>query len=79
MGIQITVREVDPQVFQEFKAETVRHGLNMGTALTLAMERFRAELGKKKMKLSSWKPIAWGKGTEHVSKQIDEILYGEKA
>lgn len=77
MGTQITVRDVDSEVFREFKAEAIKHGLTMGSALTLAMEKFRAELGKKKQKFTSLKPVLWGKGTEQVSEQVDQILYGE--
>ncbi len=76
MGIQITVREVDEQVFREFKSEATKQGLTIGSALTLAMEKFRTNLQKKK-KFTSLKPISWGKGTERLSEQIDEILYGE--
>ena len=77
METQITVRDVDQDVFREFKAEAVKHGLTMGSALTLAMEKFKAELGKKKQKFTSLKPVSWGKGTEHVSEQVDQIMYGE--
>ena len=78
MGIQITVREVDKLVFREFKAEAVKHGLTVGSALTLAMEKFREELGKKKQKFTSLvKPAPWGKGMEMVSEQVDSILYGD--
>lgn len=77
MGVQITVREVDKNVFQEFKLEAMRQGLTVGTALTLAMEKFRSEL-EKKQKLRLWKPVSWGDGTEHVSEKMDDILYGEK-
>lgn len=35
----------------------------------------RTMVGQKKHKLTSLKPISWGKGTEQVSEQIDEILY----
>jgi len=77
MGTQITVRDVDQGVFREFKAEAIKHGLTIGSALTIAMEKFRAELGKKKQKFTSLKPVSWGKGTEQVSLQVDQILYGE--
>ena len=77
MGTQITVREVNPEVFREFKAEATRHGMTVGTALTLAMLQFKQELRRKKKKFTSWKPVSWGKGTEQVSEEVDEILYGE--
>jgi len=41
------------------------------------MKKLRTELGKKKQKFTSLKPVSWGKGTEHVSEQVDQILYGE--
>lgn len=72
----ITVREVDEETFREFKAEAAKRGISLGTALTLAMEKFRKEVGSKKMKLSSLQPIHWG--LAHVSENMDDILYGEK-
>lgn len=77
MGTQITVRDVDEDIFREFKAEAIRHGLTLGSALTLAMKKFRSELLKKKLKFTSLQPVAWGKGTEKVSEEVDKILYGE--
>lgn len=77
MSTQITVRDVDQEVFREFKAEAIKRGLTMGSALTIAMEKFKAELTKKKPKFTSLKPVPWGKGTEHVSEEVDKILYGE--
>ena len=74
---QITVRDVDQEVFREFKAEAVKRGLTMGSALTLAMEKFKAELTKKRQKFTALKPVSWGKGTEQVSEEVDKILYGE--
>ena len=76
MGIQITVREVDEKVFREFKAEAVRQKITLGGALNFAMEKFRADLSKKRPKLTYWQPSSWGPGSEHVSERIDEILYG---
>lgn len=34
----------------------------------------RDELGEKP-KFSSLKPVVWGRGTEQVSEQVDQILY----
>jgi len=77
MGIQITIRDVDPTVFREFKAEAVNQGLTLGSALTLAMVKFRRELHHKKSKFTTFKPFPWGKGTGRISEDIDKILYGE--
>ncbi|MBI2667027.1 hypothetical protein HYX13_05430 [Candidatus Woesearchaeota archaeon] len=77
MGIQITVREVNQQVFREFKADAVKNGLTLGSALTLAMEKFRGELTKKKYLFTSLViPTPWGKDMRRVSEKVDEILYG---
>jgi len=76
MGIQITIRDVDPKAFKEFKAASVARGLRLGTAVTLAMEKFRSEI-QKKHKFTEIKPISWGSGTETASEDVDKILYGE--
>jgi hypothetical protein len=73
MKTQITIREVDKGIFQEFKAEAVRRGMTLGEAATFAMANFRS--GRRK-KFSEWVPVSWGKGTEHTSEQVDEVLYG---
>ncbi len=77
MGVQITVRDVDPDVFREFKADATRRGFKLGSALTFAMVKFRSELKKKKDKFTILKPTPWGKGTEHLSEEVDKILYGD--
>ncbi len=74
---QVTIRDVDATVFREFKADAVRKGLTVGAAVTLAMEKFREELTRKRPKFTSFKPIDWGKGTEHTSEEVNAIMYGE--
>ena len=69
----IAVRDVDNDVFREFKAEAVGRGMTLGQAMTLAMESFLSR--KKRVKFTSLKPIDWGKGTEKVSQSVDEIIY----
>lgn len=74
MGTQITVRDVDPDVFRKFKAYAILNGMNVGQAINLAMKQFLSK-GRSKKRLSDLKPIDWGPGTEHASEQIDETLY----
>ncbi|MBS3175024.1 hypothetical protein J4440_04045 [Candidatus Woesearchaeota archaeon] len=78
MKTQITVKEVDKKIFQELKAEAIKRKLNVGTALTLAMQNWLSSLRKKKKDLLDLKPSDWGPGTERLSEQIDEVIYGEK-
>jgi len=75
MGVQVTIRDVDPDVFREFKADAVKKRMKLGTAISLAMEKFRVEMKDKKLKFTDWKPTNWGKGTEHISEEVDKILY----
>lgn len=75
MATQITVRDVDEHVFREFKAEAVKQGMTLGSALTLAMGHFTSLLSGKRAKLTAYRPVAWGAGTARVSEQVDDILY----
>lgn len=77
MKTQITVKEVDEETFREFKAVAIRNKITVGTALTLAMEKFKSSELAKKAKFTDLEPVDWGAGTEKVSEQADEILYGE--
>jgi len=40
----------------------------------LVIMKFKAELNKNK-KFTDFKPFRGGKGTEHVSEQVDKIFY----
>lgn len=74
--MQVSIKDVDENVFREFKAESVRGGLKIGKALTLAMQMMLKKSEKKpKMRFLDLKPKDWGKGTEMVSEEIDRILY----
>lgn len=75
----MTVRDVDDEVLGLFKAKAAEHKMNMGKALTEAMQVWirTKEYPKKGGKaFSKIKPFDWGKGTEKLSLQIDDILYG---
>jgi len=77
MKTQITVKEVDKETFNELKAEAIKRKIKVGMALTWAIENWLSSLKKTKESLSDWKPRKWGPGTEHLSEQIDEVLYGD--
>lgn len=74
---QISVRDVNKEVFNEFKALTVKKRVTLGKALTIAMMEWlneEKEITKKSLlKMKSWD---WGKGTENTSEEVDQILYG---
>ncbi|MDP3729043.1 MAG: hypothetical protein Q8R18_06365 [bacterium] len=77
--IQLSVKEVNEEIFREFKAESTREGLKVGQALTLAMEQWLShEKRRPKLSLLNLKPIKGGKGTERLSENIDKVLYEEE-
>jgi len=75
--IQISVRDVNREIFNEFKAKTVKNGMTLGQALNLVMMEWldeEKEIPKKNLlKMKTWN---WGKGTEKTSEEIDKIIYG---
>ncbi|MEW5996457.1 MAG: hypothetical protein AB1657_02580 [Candidatus Micrarchaeota archaeon] len=77
--INVTFRNVDRDVLQDFRAEAVRENRTFGQALAEALLlwlQHRRMARKKKMKLSASKPLDFGPGTERLSERADEILYG---
>lgn len=74
----ITFRNVDKEILQNFKAEAVREDKAFGQALKEALLLWlehRKITNKKKTKLSESKPLDFGPGTENLSEKIDDILY----
>ena len=74
--MQLSVKGVNEDIFREFKAESVREGMTVGNAITLAM-KLMLDNAEKKPKISflNFKPRHFGKGTERTSEEIDKILY----
>ncbi len=74
--MQVSVKNIEEHVFREFKAESVREGLKIGKALTLAMKLWlEARVRKPRLSLLHLKPQKWGKGTERTSEEVDAVAY----
>ena len=73
--MQLSVKSVEESVFREFKAQSVREGMRVGDALTLAMKLWLDKAKKPAKSLLDLKATDWGKGTERASEKIDEALY----
>ena len=73
----IAIRDVDSELFREFKAEAIKKKMKVGTALNFAMLKFKQELGRKKSKFSDIKPVKWPQGKVNITKEMDDMLYGE--
>jgi len=76
METQVSIRDVNKDVFNEFKSLTVKKKMKLGQALTMAMsEWLNEEMEVPKKSLLELKPFKWGRGTEKTSKEIDKIVY----
>ncbi len=74
--MQLSVKNVDENIFKSFKAKAVKEKIKLGKALNLAMQEFIAKRKvRPKLNFLDLKPTDWGPGTERLSEQIDEILY----
>jgi hypothetical protein len=74
--MQLSVKNVEEEVFREFKAQSVREGMKVGDSLSLAMKLWIQRKSKKpRIKALNVTPTKWGKGTEKTSEEIDQILY----
>jgi len=77
--MNITIRDVDEVVFRNFKAEAVRDGTTLGSAMTMAMKLWLKHYKrnkKTKRNLLDLEPFDWGEGTDRSSLEVDEIVYG---
>ena len=79
----IGVREVDEETFREFRAKAIQEKMKLGIALTKAMQKYIEENKQTNRKtgvdaLMKVKPFDFGPGTENLSNEIDEIVYGTK-
>jgi len=74
----LTVRDVDDEVLDIFKAKAAEHKMKMGKALTEAMQvwvKTKKHPKKDSKMFVKARPFDWGKNTEKTSTQIDDILY----
>ncbi|MBI4918881.1 hypothetical protein HY837_03060 [archaeon] len=75
--MQLSVKNVDEEIFKEFKAESVKENLPLGKAMSLAMQYWISRQTKKaKYSLLDFKATDWGPGSEKASIESDNILYG---
>ncbi len=76
--MNVTIKNMNRKLYQEFKAEAARRGLEVGEALTLAIQEFmKSERMSKNLSILEFEPFDWGEGSETVSEDVDAILYGD--
>ena len=77
--MNITIRNIDDESYHKFKAEAVKAGLTIGAAVNDAIQSWVAQKNKKTPKYSflEYDGIDFGEGTENLSEDHDQYLYGE--
>jgi hypothetical protein len=74
--MNITVRDLNEEVFRKFKGKAAERGMKMGAAVTRAMQLFIEKEVERATKKGQAKPSGWGKA-DPTSKEIDSLLYGK--
>jgi len=76
--MNITVRDLDEDVFRKFKGKAAERDLKMGVAVAQAMRLFIEKETKKPIKKQgAMRTSNWGKGSEATSEEINALLYGK--
>jgi hypothetical protein len=75
--VNITIRGLDDAVFRRFKAKAVEEGMRIGEAVAQAMQMWlKQRTTKPSASLLELEVFDWGKGTEKLSREIDQVMYG---
>lgn len=77
IGMNITVRDLNDEVFRRFKGRAAERGMKMGEAVTQAMQLFIARDAQKSKRQALKRLQERGKPTDATSKEIESLLYGE--
>lgn len=75
------VRGLEEEIYMKFREKALAERLKVGQALNLAMKDWLKKEKKKEISpenLLKVKPFDWGRGTERTSKEVDEVIYGNK-
>lgn len=74
-----TIRNIDDAAYRALKARAAVEGRAIGELVSDAIRGYlvRPASEERTLSLRDWKPKDLGPGTEHLSAQMDEILYGK--
>jgi hypothetical protein len=78
--VDTTIGNLDEQVYREFRACAARQGRNIGELLNEAMRIYmaRAAASPGQSSLRALEPEPFLEGDEHLSQEIDSIVYGKR-
>lgn len=74
--VDATIRNLDEKAYRRLKARAALEGKSVGEAMSEAICTYLALPRRKKRSLRDIRPEDFGPGTEHLSEEVDEILYG---
>ena len=75
-----TIRNLDDQVYRALRARAVLEGRTVGTLINEAIRSYLASVPVRQptSSLAALQPEPYPEGSEHLSNQIDDIVYGER-
>jgi len=73
--VDVFIKNVDKEAYKLAKMLAAREEKKIGEVISESVFLLAGQ--KKKKGFAALKPTDFGPGTEHLSTQIDEILYGE--
>lgn len=73
-----SIRGIDDEIFREFKAKAQKNGRNIGEAMTEAMTQWLNETNED-ASLDDMDAWDWGEGTEKLSEEYEDEIYGKTA
>lgn len=74
-----TIRNLDEQAYKALRARAVLEGRSVGEVINEAIRGYLARPAPGKRSLREWKPIPFPPGNEHLSSEIDQVLYGSQS
>jgi len=76
--MNITIRNIDDELYHEFKAEAIRTGTTIGTAINSAIQMWLDQKKKTpKYSFLDYKAADYGDGTENLSETYKQYMYGK--
>lgn len=74
-----TIRNLDEEAYRVLKAQAALQGLSIGEAMTEAIWAYvRDKRGPEAPNFWDIEPWDFGRGTERLSEEIDDIVYGHR-
>jgi plasmid stability protein len=76
--VDATIRNIDDDAFRALKAYAAAHGMTVGEAVTRMIRSYvrGPNAWPKTRSIAEFPHEHWGPGNEHVSDEIDKIVYG---